>query len=437
MMELKKYKISEIIETFISGDWGDEAPSDSVPNAVKCVRGADIVPIWNHDYDHIPVRYVSNRSFANKQLKFGDIIIEKSGGSPTQSTGRTAFVSEELIKSTEHLVCTNFCTAFRIKTGWNPKYVYYFLQHLYNNDVFFNFEGKTSGLKNLQIENAFDKATIVQVPIEKQNQVVQVLDIIDRKIALNRAINRNLEALAKQLYDYWFVQFDFPFDFAQGKPDENGNPYKSSGGKMVWNEVLKREIPEGWEVKRLGEIEPNIITGKTPSTADASNFDGDIPFITIDDIRQSKFIVETERTLSHKGAESQKKKYLAPNSMCCSCIGTIGLIGFCTSIAQTNQQINSIEFVDETNAEYIYFSLKQFFENVAVKSGNIFSNMNKEEFSSIHILLPTMNILQHFHQNVFSAFKNQLLFSKEITSLTRQRDELLPLLMNGQVEVKE
>ena len=194
-MEERKYKLSEIIETFIPGDRGDEAPSESAPNAVKCVRGADIVPIWNNDYGHIPIRYVSNRSFANKQLKVGDIIIEKSGGSPTQSTGRTAFVSEELIKSTKHLVCTNFCTAFRIKAGWNPKYVYYFLQHLYNNDVFFNFEGKTSGLKNLQIENAFDKATIVQVPIEKQNQVVEVLDVIDRKIALNRALNRNLPNL--------------------------------------------------------------------------------------------------------------------------------------------------------------------------------------------------------------------------------------------------
>ena len=131
-MEPKDYKLSEIIEAFISGDWGEESSSLESPNAVRCVRGADIVPIWNSDYDHIPIRFVSSRSFANKQLKVGDIIIKKSGGSPTQSTGRTAFVSEELISNATHLVCTNFCTAFRIKPGWNPKYVYYYLQHLYN-----------------------------------------------------------------------------------------------------------------------------------------------------------------------------------------------------------------------------------------------------------------------------------------------------------------
>ena len=83
--------------------------------------------------------------------------------------------------------------------------------------------------------------------------------------------------MAKLLYDYWFVQFDFP--------DENGKPYKSSGGKMVWNEKLKRNIPKGWSAKHLNQIEDNIITGKTPSTSIEGNFQGNIPFITIDDIR--------------------------------------------------------------------------------------------------------------------------------------------------------
>jgi type I restriction enzyme S subunit len=198
-MEMMKYKISDIIDTFIAGDWGEECLTESAPNAVKCVRGADIVPIWNSDYQCIPTRYISNRSFSNKRLKVGDIIIEKSGGSPTQSTGRTAFVSQELINVTGNLVCTNFCTAFRIKSGWNPKYIYYFFQYIYNNDVFFNFEGKTSGLKNLQLEIAFDTITIAYKPIEEQNQIVKVLDSLDRKIALNRAINQNLRASRVQL----------------------------------------------------------------------------------------------------------------------------------------------------------------------------------------------------------------------------------------------
>ena len=427
-MELKKYRLSEIIETFIPGDWGEESSSSEYPNAVRCVRGADIVPIWNSDYDHIPIRYISNRSFANKQLKVGDIIIEKSGGSPTQSTGRTAFVSEELISNAKHLVCTNFCTAFRIKPGWNPKYVYYYLQHLYNNDVFFNFEGKTSGLKNLQIENAFDKATITQIPIEKQNQIVKVLDTLDRKIALNRAINRNLEALAKQLYDYWFVQFDFP--------DENGRPYKSSGGKMVWNEVLKREVPKGWICKTINEIESCIITGKTPPTADEMNYGGTIPFITIDDIRQSLFVYSTERTLSKKGADSQMKKYLPKGSLCCSCIGTVGIIGFVGKKSQTNQQINSIIFHEDFHRVFLIFSLKMYFQYANAKTGNILSNMNKEEFSAIKMMYPSINLLKSFHNFVMPLFQQIDSNIIELQCLTKQRDELLPLLMNGQVTIE-
>ena len=239
-------KLRDIIETFVPGDWGNESYSDDTNNNVFCVRGADIVPILNNDFTKIPTRYISNKSLNEKRLKAGDIVIEKSGGSPVQSTGRAVFITEKLIEEKSSIVCSNFCVAIRIKKTWNPKFVFYYWQHLYNSGVFFNFEGKTSGIKNLQLDNALQAITIPDYPLSLQKNISDVISIIDRKIALNREINRNLEALARQLYDYWFVQFDFP--------DENGRPYKSSGGKMVWNEKLKREIPEGWNVEEIGTI---------------------------------------------------------------------------------------------------------------------------------------------------------------------------------------
>ena len=138
------------------------------------------------------------------------------------------------------------------------------------------------------------KDCTVWIPeLSEQKRIGKLLRSIDRKIELNRAINQNLEVMAKQLYDYWFVQFDFP--------NKNGKPYKSSSGEMVWNERLKREIPEGWNIKTISEIENNIITGKTPSCADEDNFGGNIPFITIDDIRGNLFVFKSQRTLSTKG----------------------------------------------------------------------------------------------------------------------------------------
>ena len=233
--------------------------------------------------------------------------------------------------------------------------------------------------------------------------------------------------MAKQLYDYWFVQFNFP--------NEEGKPYKSSGGAMAWNEKLKREIPQGLGAPKIGDIEKNIITGKTPSCADEDNFGGDIPFVTIDDIRGNLFVFEAQRTLSTKGADGQEKKYLPIGSLSVSCIGTIGVMGFVAKLAQTNQQINSIVFEHEYNKEFLYFSLRLYFENAKAKTGNVFANMSKEEFASIIVAYPPKQILQAFHNKVapiFDSIKNN---TEEINSLTKQRDELLPLLMNGQASV--
>ena len=421
------YKISDIIDSYISGDWGNDCKTNETPYPVYCVRGADIVPISNSKYNDIPLRYVSMRSFQTRCLQEGDIIIEKSGGSPTQSTGRVVYVSKELLATNNNIVCSNFCTAFRVKKDWNAHYVFLYLQNVYNSGVFFNFEGKTSGLKNLMLDAAFKSIPIKKITIAEQTALAYSISAIDKKLSLNRQINDNLEAMAKQLYDYWFVQFDFP--------NEEGKPYKSSGGAMVWNEKLKREIPQGVDAKKIGDIENNIITGKTPSCADKDNFGGDIPFVTIDDIRDNLFVFEAQRTLSIKGADSQEKKYLPIGSLSVSCIGTIGIMGFVVRLAQTNQQINSIVFEHEYNKEFLYFSLRLYFEKAKAKTGNVFANMSKEEFASIIVAYPPKQILQAFHNKVapmFDSMKNNI---AEINTLTKQRDELLPLLMNDQASV--
>ena len=438
-MELKKHNLSEIIETFIPGDWGEESFSSESPNAVRCVRGADIVPIWNSDYDHIPVRYISNRSFANKQLKVGDIIIEKSGGSPTQSTGRTAFVSEELISNASHLVCTNFCTAFRIKPGWNPKYVYYYLQHLYNNDVFFNFEGKTSGLKNLQIENAFDKATITQIPIEKQNQIVEVLDTLDRKIALNRAINRNLEALAKQLYDYWFVQFDFP--------DENGRPYKSSGGKMVWNDDIQMSIPYGWDVCRLSDFIGKNNTGDWGTDEPSGNSIeigcirgadilslNDLPKRYIKSNKVEKLLTEWDVVIEVSGGSpvqaTGRSAYITPGVIKRNG-GNISCSNFC----------HAFSFKDYRDSAYFFYVWNMFYDNGIMfnyegKTSGI-KNFMTDVFLANKWINGPKTLIVKFYNVIKEIYAKMDANVSENNRLVKQRDELLPLLMNGQVEVKQ
>ncbi len=187
-------KLINIIEKFVSGDWGEESQTEESPYEVYCVRGADIEPIRCQDYYHIPKRYVSKRSFENKLLQAGDIIVEKSGGSPTQSTGRVCLVTAELVEKLQFVDCSNFCTAFRVSKEWDAEYVYLYIQYMYNAGVFFNFEGKTSGIKNLQLEQAYQAIEIKPISLDEQKRLAKVIRSLDNKMSLNRAINRNLAA---------------------------------------------------------------------------------------------------------------------------------------------------------------------------------------------------------------------------------------------------
>lgn len=310
--------------------------------------------------------------------------------------------------------------AGEVKSDYSIDYLYYLMKSLNLNDR------QVGSSQPLLTQGVLNNISVkIYESSQTQQSIAAVLSALDKKIALNKQINARLEEMAKTLYDYWFVQFDFP--------DANGKPYKSSGGDMVFDETLKRKIPKGWEVKSLGEIENNIVTGKTPSTQYSNFFNGDIPFITIGDIRNNTFIIKTGQNLSIEGANNQKNKYLPEGSLCVSCIATVGLIGFTTRQAQTNQQINSIIFKHDYNKEFLYFYLKDYFLVGKAKTGNTFANMNKGDFEKILVLYPNLRLLQKYSNKMVLVLNQINNLSKQNHQLTQLRDFLLPMLMNGQV----
>lgn len=352
-------------------------------------------------------------------LQEDDILISKDG-----TLGKIGYVKN--MKTP----CSVASGIFVLRNSSKEKVNFDYLYHLLTSHIFKDFikrnkaEGSTiNHLYQRDLEN-FE----INLPdLEVQEKVAFVLNSIDRKIQNNNKQIQTLESLAKTIYDYWFVQFDFP--------NEDGKPYKSSGGKMVWDNYIKREIPEGWDVKKIKEIESNIITGKTPSTKDKSNFGKDIPFITIGDIRGKSFVTNTEISLSFSGANSQKNKFIPKHSLCVTCIATPGLIGITTKESQTNQQINSINCKYEQNLYYLFFAIKDYFKySSGAKTGNTFLNMNKEDFSNIELVY-NKNVIKQFYETVCGIFnqieKNELCNQK----LCELKDWILPLLMNGQVHV--
>lgn len=412
-MELKKYKLGDIAEVTTGFPFDGNLYSN---NGIRVVRGENIGNGEMHWDKRIDKRWEGSLSNLSKYYLFkGDIVMQMDG-----NVGKNI----SIILSEEPMLIAQRVACIRAKYIDNQKFVYHILRSKYFNKYIKNNATGTS-VKHISLQQI--KNFSIPLPNRNWKQIGNLLSSLDQKIALNRKINDNLEAMAKQLYDYWFVQFDFP--------NEEGKPYKSSGGKMVWNDKLKREIPEGWSSLMIGEIEGNIVTGKTPSCANEDNFGGDIPFVTIDDIRGNLFIFQAQRTLSKLGADSQSKKYLPEGSLCVSCIGTIGVMGFVARLAQTNQQVNSIIFGKEYNKEFSYFSLMLHFCNAKAKTGNVFANMNKEEFASIYIAYPSIELLQKYHEIVLPMFDAIRTNTSEILNLTKQRDELLPLLINGQVSV--
>jgi type I restriction enzyme S subunit len=261
----------------------------------------------------------------------------------------------------------------------------------------------------------------IRIPsLVTQQKIAAVLSALDSKIELNNKINAELEAMAKTLYDYWFVQFDFP--------DSDGKPYKTSGGKMVWNDELKREIPDGWEAGMLSDI-ANITMGQSPIGESYNTdkngiifFQGCTDFgVRFPTVRQfttepTRFAKEGDILLSVR----------AP-------VGTINIakenccIG--RGLAALNSKDNCIAYLFG-----VMVNLKQIFDRRNV-DGTTFGSITKDDLFSLTVIKPRKEVLKKYHETITPAFQKQNQIELENETLSELRDWLLPMLMNGQVRV--
>ena len=257
-------------------------------------------------------------------------------------------------------------------------------------------------------------------------------------------MNAELETMAKQLYDYWFVQFDFPFDFAQGKPDENGKPYKSSGGKMVWNEKLKREIPEGWEVKSINQL-ANGYRGVSYTKDDlVSESEDSVLVLRGNNIPSSgQFVYDGNVAYIPKSFVSEEQKINKGDIIITMSSGSKEHVGKCFMFQDDSAHTFGAflsKFTPHENCRFMVyqFMLSDFFK-VFVKStcsGTGINNLTNETFNNALFPYPPSQLLEEFECKVGGYYENIGLNQKEINHLTHLRDLLLPMLMNGQVTIE-
>ena len=189
----RKNTFGKIILATLGGDWGKEAPVGNNTQEVYCIRGADIPDVNSGNRGKMPIRFILPKNYSNKKLTIGDIVIEISGGSPTQSTGRCALISQSLLDRYDRgMVCTNFCRAIKPLEGY-PSFVYFYWKYLYDRNVMFSYENGTTGIKNLDIRSFLDNEPI---NIPASNDVVQFSKIVDAFIDAIYANGLENESLA-------------------------------------------------------------------------------------------------------------------------------------------------------------------------------------------------------------------------------------------------
>lgn len=289
--------------------------------------------------------------------------------------------------------------------------------------------GTGSGQPQITIPDIKNR-TISVPPLKTQKEAAKVLSDLDAKIELNNKINRELEAMAKTLYDYWFVQFDFP--------DADGKPYKSSGGKIVYNAELKREIPEGWEVKKLSQIAKTGSGGTPLSTKREYYENGNISWINSGEVNEP-WIVSTSNFITQKGLDNSSAKLFKRGTILMAMYGaTAGKVSLIDLEACTNQAICGINPNEEFYKSYIKFGLEDLYKYlINLSSGSARDNLSQDKIKELRFIIPNDSLLMQFDKLVQPTMNKILTNLKQNQHLTALRDWLLPMLMNGQVTVKE
>ena len=411
-MDLKRYKLGEIVKLqtiTISPNSGTIYKLYSLPsfdNGMQC--------------EIVDGNYIQSNKFSvpNKCILFNKLNVRFK---------RVWRINNE---DTNKLCSTEFLPLIVDENIVDYQYLYYLLISDGITNYLCGQNTNTSGSHKRIDPNDFLNINVFLPSKSAQKQIGKLLSYIDNKINLNHALNQNLEAMAKQLYDYWFVQFDFP--------DENGRPYKSNGGEMVWNKKLKREIPKGWNVLKLGE---RCSFNKRTSSGyfnhsilylDTSNITNN----TIDELQflnpSSDIIPSRARRLVQEGDIVYST--VRPN------LKHFGII----MNPDYNMVVSTGFAVITANwSAYRYF-IYQFLiqaatiENlstIAQSAVSAYPSINTSDIENLDLVVPPDSMIEEYAKISCRLYLQIDTNYKEIKSLTKQRDELLPLLMNGQVSV--
>ena len=414
MTEWKTYKLGDIAD-IQTGPFGSQ-----LHNKDYATIGSPIVTVehlGNRRFttQNLPLVSDTDKARLSKYvLSEGDIVFSRVG-----SVDRCSYVSE----AEDGWLFSGRCLRVRCNEKAYPLYVYYYFclecikQYVRNVAV-----GATMPSINTQIMSEIP----ISLPgLEEQRRIAGILGTIDDKIECNRRINTNLESQAQALYKQWFVDFEFPND--------EGKPYKSSGGKMV--DSALGPIPEGWSEKGFCEV-VDIKGGGTPQTNNHEYWTGTIPFFTPKDVSQNNFVIKTEKYITELGLANCSSKLYEKNTVFITARGTVGKIVMAGCPMAMNQTNYALIGKNGISQYFVYLSTIQLVDMLLKKAnGAVFNAITTKDFEGEKIIYPNDNVLNSFVEIVSSIYEQILTSIIENERLATLRDTLLPKLMNGEIKI--
>ena len=414
-MELKKYKLADIAKIEISGV--DKKTMDGeIP--VRLCNFVDVYYNWAITKEKAKSFMVASAKQTEiDKCSIGKDMVAITKDSETRDDiGIATYIADDFEDVLLGYHCALITPNPAIVDG---KYLNAFMHTRYIQKYFEN-NASGSGQRYTLSNDTISNIPVLLPSIEEQHTIGKLLVDLDRKIELNKQINDNLEAMAKQLYDYWFVQFDFP--------NEEGKPYRTSNGAMVWNEKLKREIPQGWDNGVLADV-ANITMGQSPDGSSYNENGEGVIFYQ----GSTDFGLRFPKIRQYTTAPS---RYANKGDILMSVRAPVGALNIANNNCCIGRGLSALssKIGSMTHLYYLMNDFRLKFERMN-SAGTTFGSITKDELLNLPVVIPIKSIISGFEKVCDPIFDKQMVIGEEINALTRLRDELLPLLMNGQASV--
>ena len=413
-MELKKYKLADIAKIEISGV---DKKTIEGETPVRLCNFVDVYYNWAVTKEKAKAfMTASAKQTEIDKCSIGKGMVAITKDSETRDDiGIATYIADDFEDVLLGYHCALITPNPAIVDG---KYLNAFMHTRYIQKYFEN-NASGSGQRYTLSNDTISNIPVLLPSIEEQHTIGKLLADLDRKIELNKQINDNLEAMAKQLYDYWFVQFDFS--------NEEGKPYKSSGGAMVWNEKLKREIPEGWKVANVFD-ELSVQYGFPFSTELFTEEPTNIPVVRIRDILENSVSAYSEEEVDEK-YKLQKQDLLVGMD------GNFHMNYWNDNVSYLNQRSVRLRAKSKSAVSIMQakYDIAPYIKAKELRAkGSTVGHLSDKDLKELFVLVsPNVDFRNKFNSILAEIIENRC----EMIELTKQRDELLPLLMNGQASV--